>query len=190
MLKRSLVQDGSCLRTAMTKLLDSVPAAEIAGRLGISKTTVYSNQNWLKETETTKNRPRSSIPKTASTSAVIKKIREKVRRKSQRVRAYSWPKNFLPNKLWRRSLECVFAKAQFLTNSVKTVMLKRSRTLLKCFGAARRRRILLMVERARLHYWAFLIFNQKRQSCCHIEEANRNGRVASSSGYSKSVMVL
>lgn len=62
--------------------IEGVPAADIAMRLGISKRMVYSKSSKGDGNEV-EDRLSSGWPKTASTSEVVKRIREKVRRNSR-----------------------------------------------------------------------------------------------------------
>ncbi|VDO19418.1 unnamed protein product [Heligmosomoides polygyrus] len=77
--------DAKSLHTAMEKLpFEGVPAVDIARKLGTSKDAVYNSLNRLKETGAMKDRTRSGRPKTVSTSEIVKRIREKLHRKSRK----------------------------------------------------------------------------------------------------------
>lgn len=80
-------------------------------------------------------------------------------------------------------------KAQQLTDSMRTAGLERCSALPKRIGSAHHRRILFTDESA---FTIEQFVNHQNDIILgkDIEEANQNGRVAQTSGYPKSVMVL
>ncbi|VDP20178.1 unnamed protein product [Heligmosomoides polygyrus] len=148
--------DTERLRIAMEKLhAEGVPAADITRRLGIAKSTVYSNLNRLKETGTMEDGPRSERPKIASTSEIVKEF--------ERRSTHEDPRESL-----------LVTKEHPKGAAIDERQQARCGTLMKRFGSSWHRRILFTDE------FVFTIeqfFNHQNDRILgkDIDEANQNG---------------
>lgn len=175
---------------------EGLSAANIAKRLAISRSTVYSNLNRLKQTGTMDDRPRSGRPETASSSEVVKRIREKICRQPRRsmrelarVEGISEGsiRRIVKIKLGMRAYK--IRKAQLLRDSTKAERLRKCKTLLKRFDAARHRNILFTDESV-FTIEQFVNHQNDRILARNVEKASSSGNVVERSGYPQFVMVF
>jgi len=119
-------------------------ASFIAKTLSVPRQTVYDAINRFEEIGGTQDRPKSGRPATACTSANQKKIRERIRRKSQQsMRAMAKSlgiSDFSVRKIVKKQLGLQpykFQTAQLLTEEHKTKRLQKARKMLRLGGHGR-----------------------------------------------------
>lgn len=186
------------LRSEIERMMkDKKKAPEIAKILKIPKRTVNYNLKKLKETGSTNDRSRSGRPNTATSMEIVKRTREKIRRKANRsMRQMAKDEGIsersmrrvVREKLRKRSYKV--QKAHGLTDQMKITRLNRCKELLKRFKTSARASTILFTDECLFTVEQFVNHQNDRIIAENIREANKKGRIASRTAHPQALMVF
>lgn len=168
---------------------------QIAEMTGFSRRTIENTVRRFRETGTTKDRPRSGRPATATTPIITRSIRDKIRHNPKRSLrkvakelniSEKTVRNYVKKRLGLQPIK--LQKSHALTDDSKQKRLQRCRELLKRFKPVDTLDILFTDEKLFTVEQSFNHQNDRIWSKS-VKDANNNGRYVSRKGHPASVMV-
>ena len=168
---------------------------DISRITGLSRRTIEDTIRRFRETGTTKDRPRTGRPVTATTPTLVKRIRERIRSNPKRSLRKMAKEMNISERSVRRVVKTRMGlrpiklqKTHALTDQMKATRLQRCRALLQRFTPADTSDILFTDEKLFNVEQTFNHQNDRIWSQS-VKEASKKGRYVSRKGHPASVMV-